>query len=97
MPPAPPQDISAAGGDPDEDGDDDDADGSSSHDTELSEEQEPEGWIARPITRDVARRSRHLAASGLRPTHLVHRVPLCSLPASSRVIPGPVGGYLLGA
>jgi hypothetical protein len=26
-------------------------------------------------------------ASGLRPTQLVHRVPLCSLPASSRVIP----------
>jgi hypothetical protein len=23
--------------------------------------------------------------------------PLCSLPASSRAIPGPVGGYLLGA
>jgi hypothetical protein len=52
-PPAPPQDIPAAGGDPD--GDRDDADGSSSHDTELSEEPEPEGWIARPITRDVAR------------------------------------------
>jgi hypothetical protein len=28
---------------------------SSSHNTELSGEQEPEGWIARPITRDVAR------------------------------------------
>jgi hypothetical protein len=40
---------------------------------------------------------RHLATSGFRPTHLVHRVPLCSLPASSWVIPGPVGGYLLGA
>jgi hypothetical protein len=56
MPPAPPQGISAAGGDPDGDGDNDNDDGgSSSHDTELSEEQEPEGWIARPITRDATR------------------------------------------
>jgi hypothetical protein len=54
MPPAP-QGIPAARGDPDGDGDDDDAGGSLSHNTELSEEQEPEGWIARPITRDVAR------------------------------------------
>jgi hypothetical protein len=54
MPPTPPQGIPAAGGDPDGDGDDDDAGGSSSHDTELSEEPEPEGWIARPITRDAA-------------------------------------------
>jgi hypothetical protein len=54
MPPAPPQGIPAVGGDPD--GDDDDAAcGSSSHSTELSEEQEPEGWIARPITCDAAR------------------------------------------
>jgi hypothetical protein len=53
MAPAPPQGIPAAGGDPD--GDDDDASGSSSHSTELSEEQELEGWIARPITRDAAR------------------------------------------
>jgi hypothetical protein len=55
MPPAPPQGISTAGGDPDGDRDDNDAGGSSSHDTELSEEQEPEGWIARPITHDTAR------------------------------------------
>jgi hypothetical protein len=54
MPPAPPQGILAAGGDPDGD-DDDDAGGGSSHDTELSEEPEPEGWIARSITRDAAR------------------------------------------
>jgi hypothetical protein len=54
MPPTPPQSIMAAGGDPD--GDDDDAGGSSSHDPERSKEQEPEGWIARPITRDAARR-----------------------------------------
>jgi hypothetical protein len=53
MPPAPPQGIPAADLDPDED--DDDAGGSSSHNTELSEEQEPEGWIARPITRDATR------------------------------------------
>jgi hypothetical protein len=49
MPLAPPQGIPTAGGD------DDDAGGSSSHDTELSEELEPDGWIARPITRDAAR------------------------------------------
>jgi hypothetical protein len=55
MPPAPPQGIPTAGGDPDGDGDDDDAGGSSSHKTELSEEPEPKGWIARPITRYAAR------------------------------------------
>jgi hypothetical protein len=55
MPPAPPQGIPAAGGDPDEDGDDDDAGGRSSQDTELSEEPELDGWSARPITRDAAR------------------------------------------
>jgi hypothetical protein len=55
MPPTPPQGIPAAGGDPDGDGDDDDdIGGSSSHDMELSEEPEPEGCIARPITRDAA-------------------------------------------
>jgi hypothetical protein len=53
MPPAPPQGILAAGGDPD--GDDADAGGSSSHGTEHSEEPELEGWIVRPITRDAAR------------------------------------------
>jgi hypothetical protein len=55
MPPAPPQGILAAGGDPGRDGDDDDAGGSSSHGTKLSEEPELDGWIARPITRDAAR------------------------------------------
>jgi hypothetical protein len=54
MPPAPPQGIPAAGGDPNGDRDDD-AGGSSSHSTELSEEPEPDEWIARPITRDAAR------------------------------------------
>jgi hypothetical protein len=53
MPPAPPQGILAAGGDPDGD-DNDNAGGSSSHNTELSEEQMLEGWIARPINRDTA-------------------------------------------
>jgi hypothetical protein len=53
MPPTPPQGISATGGDPD--GDEDDVGGSSSHNTELSEEQDPKGCIARPITRDAAR------------------------------------------
>jgi hypothetical protein len=56
MPPAPPQGIPVAEGDPDGDGDDDDdTGGSSSHSIELSEEPELEGWIARPITRDAAR------------------------------------------
>jgi hypothetical protein len=87
MPPAPPQGIPAAGGDPD--GDAEDAGGSSSHGTELSEEPEREGWIARPITRDATRGCHfHDALDNLlrrafnrhtRPTHLVHRVPLCSL------------------
>jgi hypothetical protein len=53
--PASPQGISAVGGDPDGDGDDNDTGGSSSHNTELSEDKELEGWIARPITRDAAR------------------------------------------
>jgi hypothetical protein len=52
MPPAPPQGIPATEGDLD--GDDNDG-GSSSHSTVLSEEQEPEGWIARPNTHDIAR------------------------------------------
>jgi hypothetical protein len=47
VPPAPPQGTRAAGGDPDRDNDDG---GSSSHNTELSEEQEPERWVTRPIT-----------------------------------------------
>jgi hypothetical protein len=54
-PPAPPLGVPATGvvvgGDPNDGGDDN----SSSHSTDLSEEQEPEGWVARPITRDAAR------------------------------------------
>jgi hypothetical protein len=50
VPPAPPQGTLAAGGDPD--GDNDGA--SSSHNTELLEEQGPKGWVARPITHDAA-------------------------------------------
>jgi hypothetical protein len=54
-PPAPPLGALAsevaAGGNPD-DGDGND---SSSHDTDFSADQEPEGWVARPITRDAAR------------------------------------------
>jgi hypothetical protein len=54
-PPTPPLGVPvtglAAGGDPD----DRDDDSSSSHNIDLSEEQEPEGWVARPIPRDVAR------------------------------------------
>jgi hypothetical protein len=52
MPPAPPQGIPTIEGDLDRDDDDG---GSSSHSTERSKEQEPEGWIARPITRDATR------------------------------------------
>jgi hypothetical protein len=54
-PPAPPLSAPAAGvavrGDPGDGGDD----SSLSHSTDLSEEQEPEGWVARPITHDAAR------------------------------------------
>jgi hypothetical protein len=52
VPHAPQQGTPATrGGDPD--GDDDG--GSSSHTTKPSEEQELEGWVARPITREAAR------------------------------------------
>jgi hypothetical protein len=55
-PPAPPLGTSAAGiaagGDPNNrDGND----SSSSHMTDLLEEQELEGWVAQPITHDTAR------------------------------------------
>jgi hypothetical protein len=53
-PPAPPLDAPApgiaAGGDPEDGGGDD----SLSHDTDFSADQELEGWVARPITRDAA-------------------------------------------
>jgi hypothetical protein len=53
-PPAPPLSAPAAGvaagGDPDDEGDDD----SSSFSIDLSANQESEGWVARPITRDAA-------------------------------------------
>jgi hypothetical protein len=55
VPPAPPLSAPAAGvaaaGDPDDGGDD----SSSSHNTDLSEEQELEGWVALHITHDAAR------------------------------------------
>jgi hypothetical protein len=55
-PPAPPLSAPAAGvatgGDPDDGG----GGSSSSHSPDLSEGQELEGWVARPITRDTARR-----------------------------------------
>jgi hypothetical protein len=55
VPPAPLQGVSAAGGDAGGDPNGDDNGGSSSHCIVLSEEQESEGWIARPITRDTTR------------------------------------------
>jgi hypothetical protein len=55
-PPAPPLSTLAprvvAGGDPEDGGGND----SSSFSTDLFADQEPEGWVARPITRDAARR-----------------------------------------
>jgi hypothetical protein len=54
-PPAPPLSAPApgvaTGGDPDDGGGDD----SSSFSTDLSANQELEGWVARPITRDASR------------------------------------------
>jgi hypothetical protein len=54
-PPAPPLSAPvagvAAGGDTDDGG----GDSSSSHDTDFSAGKEPEGWVARPITRDATR------------------------------------------
>jgi hypothetical protein len=53
--PAPPLSAPYAGvaakGDPNNEG----GDSRSSFSTDLSVDQEPEGWVARPITRDVAR------------------------------------------
>ena len=62
VPPAPPQGTPAVGGDPDRDDHDGD---SSSRSTELSEEQEPEGWVTRPITLDAARGCHHEALDSL--------------------------------
>jgi hypothetical protein len=54
-PPAPPLSAPAAGvaagGDPDDGG----GDSSPSHDIDFSADQEPKGWVVRPITRDAAR------------------------------------------
>jgi hypothetical protein len=54
-PPAPPLSTPATGVAAAEDPDDGGGNSSSSHNTDLSEEQELEGWVARPITRDAAR------------------------------------------
>ena len=48
-PPAPPLSAPAAGVAPGGDQDDGGGDSSSSHDTDLSEEQELEGWVAQPM------------------------------------------------
>jgi hypothetical protein len=54
-PPAPPLSAPATGVAVGGDLDDGGGDSSSSHDPDLSEKQELEGWVARPITRDAAR------------------------------------------
>jgi hypothetical protein len=54
-PPAPPLSALAAGVAAGEDPDDGGGDDSSSFSTDLSADQEPEGWVVRPITRDAAR------------------------------------------
>jgi hypothetical protein len=102
MPPAPLQGIPAAGGDPDRDGDDDDASGNSSHDTERLEELEPEVWIARPITHDAARgcHFHDPLDTLLRRAFDRHTWSIeyrCVVYQHRHAIPGPVGGYLLGA
>jgi hypothetical protein len=51
VPPAPPQGTLAARRDLDKN----DNSGSWNHNTKPSEEQEPEAWVTRPITRDTAR------------------------------------------
>jgi hypothetical protein len=55
-PPAPPLSTPAAGLAAGVDPDDGGGDSSSSHNTDLSEEQELDGWVARPITRDAGHR-----------------------------------------
>jgi hypothetical protein len=54
-PPAPPMSTPAPGVAAGEDPDDGGGDDSSSHDIDFSADQESEGWVARPITRDAAR------------------------------------------
>jgi hypothetical protein len=75
VPPIPPQGTLVARGD--HYGDDDG--GSSSHNMELSKEQEPKRWVTRPITRDTAVVVTSTMLStpccvGFWPTHLVDRV-----------------------
>jgi hypothetical protein len=53
-PPAPPLDALSPGVAAGEDPDDEGGNNSSSHDIDFSADQEPEGWVARPITRDAA-------------------------------------------
>jgi hypothetical protein len=55
-PPAPPLSAPAAGVAVGGDLDDGGSDSNSCHSTDLSADQEPEGCVARPITRDAARR-----------------------------------------
>jgi hypothetical protein len=82
----------AAGGDPDDRGGDD----SSSFSTDLSTDQEPEGWVARPITRDAARGCHfHNALDTLLHRALDRRT--WSIEYRCLVLPGPLGGDLLGA
>jgi hypothetical protein len=54
-PPTPPLSAPAPRVAPGGDLDDEGGDSSSGHDTDLLADQETEGWVARPITRDAAR------------------------------------------
>jgi hypothetical protein len=102
-PPAPPLSAPAAGvaagGDPDGGG----GNNSSSHNTNLSADQEPKGWVARPITRDAARGCHfHDALDTLLRQALDRRTwsieyPCVVFQHSREVYPDRWGGDLLGA
>jgi hypothetical protein len=102
-PPAPPLGAPAtgvaAGGDPDDGGGND----ISSFSTDLSADQELEGWGAQPITRDAARGCHfHDALDTLLRQALDRRTwsieyRYVVFQHSREGLPGPLGGDLLGA
>jgi hypothetical protein len=102
-PPAPPLSAPAAGvaagGDPDDGG----GNSSSSHNTDLSEEQELERWVARPITSDTTRECHFHDVLDTLLRHALDRRTWsieyrCVVFQHSRGgLPRPLGGDLLGA